>query len=186
MKRKGKKVMVGFIIFIIILCIVISKKEMYKYNEGVNVTRLMNLLKKQRFSEIKTKQLNGNITIITANNLGENFLYAMRNDITSMVPSNIETIYEYSKKEHIHNTIVIVKSLKDGITDNAKNKAKEYNIDVIEGNELIKMLDQEKASILKTSDTSDDTCEIDYSQNEDPRSEKSSILKELFKGPDRL
>ena len=60
--------MVGFIIFIIILCIVISKKEMYKYNERVSVTRLMNLLKKQRFSEIKTKQLNRNITIITANN----------------------------------------------------------------------------------------------------------------------
>ena len=37
--------MVGFIIFIIILCIVIPKKEMYKYNEGVSVTRLMNLLK---------------------------------------------------------------------------------------------------------------------------------------------
>ena len=178
--------MVGFIIFIIILYIIISKKEMYKYNEGVSITKLINLLKKQRFSEIKTKQLNGNITIISANNLGENFLYAMRNDITSMVPSNIETIYEYSKKEHIHNTIVIVKSLKDGITDNAKNKAKEYNLDVIEGNELIKMLDQEKASILKTSDTSDDTCEIDYSQNEDPISEKSSVLKDLFKGPDRL
>ena len=186
MKSKGKKIMVGFIIFIIILYIIISKKEMYKYNEGVSITKLINLLKKQRFSEIKTKQLNGNITIISANNLGENFLYAMRNDITSMIPSNIETIYEYSKKEHIHNTIVIVKSLKDGITDNAKNKAKEYNIDVIEGNELIKMLDQEKASILKTSDTSDDTCEIDYSQNEDPISEKSSILKELFKCPDRL
>ena len=92
--------MVGFIIFIIILCIVISKKEMYKYNEGVSVTRLMNLLKKQRFSEIKTKQLNGNITIITANNLGENFLYAMRNDMTSINPSNIETIYEYSKKAY--------------------------------------------------------------------------------------
>ena len=41
--------MVGFIIFIIILCIVIPKKEMYKYNEGVSVTRLMNLLKKQVF-----------------------------------------------------------------------------------------------------------------------------------------
>ena len=87
--------MVGFIIFIIILYIVISKNVMYKYNEGVSVAKLINLLKKQRFSEIKTKQLNGNITIITANNLGENFLYAMRNDITSIIPSNVETIYEY-------------------------------------------------------------------------------------------
>ena len=106
--------------------------------------------------------------------------------MTSINPSNIETIYEYSKKAHIHNTIVVVKSLKGGITDNAESKAKEYDLDVVEVNELIKMLDQEKVSILKTSDTSDDTCEIDYSQNEDPISEKSSILKELFKGPDRL
>ena len=178
--------MVGFIVFIIILYIVISKKGIYKYNEGVSVTKLINLLKKQRFSEIKTKQLNGNITIITANNLGENFLYAMRNDITSIIPSNIETIYEYSKKAHIHNTTVVVKSLTGGITANAESKAKEYNLDVIEGNELVKMLDQEKASILKTSDTSDDTCEIDYSQNEDPISDKTSILKKIFKGPDRL
>ena len=178
--------MVGFIIFIIILYIVISKNVMYKYNEGVSVAKLINLLKKQRFSEIKTKQLNGNITIITANNLGENFLYAMRNDTISIIPTNIETIYEYSKKAHIHNTTVIVKSLNDGITDNAQNKAKEYNLDVVEGNELIKMLNQENASLLKTSDTSDDTCEIDYSQNEDPISDKPSILKKLFKGPDRL
>ena len=48
------------------------------------------------------------------------------------------------------------------------------------------MLNQENASLLKTSDTSDDTCEIDYSQNEDPISDKPSILKKLFKGPDRL
>lgn len=177
--------MIEFIILIVILYVV-YKKETNKYNAGGILTKLTKLLKEQRFSEIKTKQLNGNITIITANNLGENFLYAMRNDMTSINPSNIETIYEYSKKAHIHNTIVVVKSLKGGITDNAESKAKEYDLDVVEGNELIKMLDQEKASILKTSDTSDDTCEIDYSQNEDPISEKSSILKELFKGPDRL
>ncbi len=178
--------MVGFIIFIIILYIIISKKEIYKYNEGISVAKLIDLLKKQNFSEIKTKQLNGNIIIITANNLGENFLYAMRNDTTSIIPTNIETIYEYSKKAHIHNTIVVVKSLNDGITNNAQNKAKEYNLDVIEENELIKILSQENASILKTSDTSDDTCEIDYSQNEDPISDKPSMLKKLFKGPDRL
>lgn len=28
--------------------------------------------------------------------------------MTSINPSNIETIYEYSKKAHIHNTIVVV------------------------------------------------------------------------------
>ncbi len=178
--------MVGFIIFIIILYIIISKKEIYKYNEGISVAKLINLLKKQNFSEIKTKQLSGNITIVTANNLGENFLYAMRNDITSIIPSNVETIHEYSKKAHIHNAIIVVKSLKNGITIDADNKAKEYNLDVIEENELIKILSQENASILKTSDTSDDTCEIDYSQNEDPISDKPSMLKNLFKGPDRL
>ena len=59
-------------------------------------------------------------------------------------------------------------------------------LSVMEVSELVKMLDQEKASILKTSDTSDDTCEIDYSQNEDPISNKTSILKKIFKGPDRL
>ena len=174
--------MIEFIILIIILYI-ISKKEINKHNEGISLNKLIKLLKEQRFSEIKIKQLNGNITIITANNLGENFLYAMRNDITSILPSNIETIYEYSKKAHIHNSIVVVKN---GITANAENKAKEYNLDVIKESELIKMLNQEKAAILKTSDTSDDTCEIDYSQNEDPISNKSSLLKKLFKGPDRL
>lgn len=175
--------MIGFIIFIVILYIIISKKQI---NGVISLNRLINLLKKQRFSEIKTKQLNGNITIITANNLGENFLYAMRTDVTSILPSNIETIYEYSKKAHIHNTIVVVKSLTGGITDNAKGKAKEYNLDVTEESELIKMLSQERASILKTSDTSDDTCEIDYSQNVDPISDRTSIFKKLFKGPDRL
>ena len=39
--------MVGFIIFIIIIYIVISKKGIYKYNEGVSVTKLINLLKLQ-------------------------------------------------------------------------------------------------------------------------------------------
>lgn len=177
--------MLEVIIFIVIVYIV-CKKGINKYNEAISLTKLIELLKEKRFSEIKTKQLDGNITIITADNLGENFLYAMKNDIISILPINIETIYEYSKKVHIHNTIVVVKSLKDGITDEAKDKAKEYDLDVIEGSELIKMLNQENASILKTSDTSDDTCEIDYSQNEDPISNKSSILKKLFKGPDRL
>ena len=177
--------MAGFIIFIVILYI-IYKKEISTYNEEISSTKLIKLLKEQRFSEIKTKQLNGNITIVTADNLGENFLYAMRNDITTILPSNIETIYEYSKKAHIHNTIVVVKSSKNGINAEAKSKAAEYNLDVIEGSELIKMLNKENASILKTSDTSDDTCEIDYSQNEDPISNKPSILKKLFKGPDRL
>lgn len=176
--------MIEFIILIVILYVV-YKKETNKYNAGGILTKLTKLLKEQRFSEIKTKQLNGNITIITADNLGENFLYAIKNNITSIISSDIETIYEYSKKAHIHNTI-IVKSLKKGITTDAENKAKEYNLDVIEESELIKMLNQEKASILKTSDTSDDTCEIDYSQNEDPISNKSSILQKLFKGPDRL
>ena len=180
--------MIEFIIFIVILYIIIkySQKENNMYNGVVSCTKLIGLLKKQRFSNIKIKQLNGNITIITANNLGENFLYAMRNDITSIIPSNVETIYEYSKKAHIHNTIIVVKSLENGMTVNAKSKAKEYNLDVIEENELIKILNQEEASILKTSDTSDDTCEIDYSQNVDPISNKPSILKKLFKGPDRL
>lgn len=180
--------MVGFIIFIIIilLCNIISKKEINNYNERVSLDKLIRLLREKEFSEIKTKQLSGNITIVTANNLGENFLYAMRNDITSIIPSNVETIHEYSKKAHIHNSMIVVKSLKNGMTVNADNKAKEYNLDVIEENELIKVLSQENASILKTSDTSDDTCEIDYSQNEDPISDKPSMLKNLFKGPDRL
>lgn len=174
------------LIILIVVLYIILKNEVNKHNEGISSINLIKLLKEQRFSEIKTKQLNGNITIITADNLGENFLYAMRNDTTPIIPTNIETIYEYSKKAHIHNTTVIVKSLNNGITGNAQSKAKEYKLDVIEEIELIKMLNQEKASILKTSDTSDDTCEIDYSQNDDPISEKSSVLKKLFKGPDRL
>lgn len=177
--------MITVIIIFVVIIYIFYKKEK-TYNEVISLTKLINLLKEKRFSEIKTKQLKGNIIIITADNLGENFLYAMRKDITSILPSNIETIYEYSKKSHIHNTIVVVKSLNNGITVEAKDKAKEYNLDVIEGSKLIKMLNQENASILKTSDTSDDTCEIDYSQNEDPISNKPSILKNLFKGPDRL
>lgn len=181
--------MIEFIIFIFVIIFIFfvaPKKEINNYNGAVSSTKLLKLLKIQRFSEIKTRQLNGDITIITANNLGENFLYAMKNGISSIIPSNIETIYQYSKKAHIHNTIVVVKSLKNGIIENAKNKAKEYNLDVIEENELIKKLNQENVSILKTSDTSDDTCNIDYSKNEDPIYNKPSILTKLFKGPDRL
>lgn len=176
------------IIFIAVLYVIIkySQKGNNMYNGVASSIKLIRLLKEQGFSNIKTKQLNGNITLITADNLGENFLYAMRNDITSIIPSNVETIYEYSKKAHIHNTIIVVKSLKNGMTINAASKAKEYNLDVIEENELIKKLNNNEASILKTSDTSDDTCEIDYSANEDPISNKPSILKNLFKGPDRL
>jgi hypothetical protein len=172
-------------IFIIIL-LLYSIIEINMNNKRFSLDELIRLLKEKEFSEIKTKQLSGNITIVTANNLGENFLYAMKNDITSIIPVNIETINEYLKKVHIHNAIIVVKSLKNGITIEADSKAKEYNFDIVEENELIKILSQENTPILKTSDTSDDTCEIDYSQNEDPISDKPSILKKLFKGPDRL
>ena len=67
------------------------------------------------------------------------------------------------------------------------NKGKNKLIEIEEKLAVMKkMLNQENASLLKTSDTSNDTCEIDYSQNEDPISDKPSILKKLFKGPDRL
>ena len=123
--------------------------------------------------------------IINANAHGENYIFGVRNNMYFSF-QDIETIYHISEKEHIHN-VIIVTSSKKYIHSSIDVKIKDYNIEVWDNEKLYSLLN-ESNSTLKTSDTSDDNCEIeeDTSSPINETSKNIGLLDSLFDKPDKL
>ena len=138
----------------------------------------------QHFSNIKESQYNG-MKIINASSHGENYIFGVRNTMF-FSQEDIDIIYQMSKKEHIH-SIIIVTNSKASIKSDIWVKIKNYNIEVWD-NEKLNSLLNESSSTLKTSDTSDDTCEIENESTDpiDNTPEVTGLFNNLFDKPTRL
>lgn len=149
----------------------------------------------QGFSNIKYVYSNANLEIIKADKSGENYLFGVRKDSKGFTSNNINGLYEYAQKAHIH-TVVIATYSPIGTTSPIYRLIREYGIDVWDYNKLLNLCTRFDAttdteyttSILSTSDTSDDTCPQDASFNpiQDVHPKTTSIFSGLFNKPDRL
>lgn len=130
------------------------------------------------------------ITIYQADACGENFLFAFKNNHTQFTLNDINILYEKAIKFHFHNRILI--SASNTYPTYIQTKIQEYEIDIWNREKLISILKNDSSytsSILKTSDTSDDTCEIDPDQNDpiqDGKFNTNSLLSIFGNKPNRL
>lgn len=113
-----------------------------------------------RFSNVSTAYTDYNITLYRGDKSGENFLFAIKNGSSSFSLQDINILYEKAEQLHIHNRILIT----DFPVDNSSiisKKIKEYEIEIWDSSKLKSLGSSSSASALKTSDTSDDTCDIE-------------------------
>lgn len=156
---------------------------------------LKEVFKIQGFSNLEIAYSSKPLEIIKADKSGENYLFGVKKDSSSFTTNNIHSFYEYAQKNHIHRIILVTYSPVEN-TNPIYKLVKEYDMDVWDYNKLLKLCikfdatsDTEySASVLSTSDTSDDTCTQDDSfdpiQDENPKT--NSIFSGLFNKPDRL
>lgn len=156
---------------------------------------LKEVFKVQEFSNVKTVYSNANLEIIRADKSGENYLFGVRRDSYGFTANNLNGLYEYAQKAHIH-TIVIATYTPIGVESPIYRLVREFGIDVWDYNKLLNLCSQFDAttdteytdSVLSTSDTSDDTCPQDSSFDpiQDVHPKTTSIFSGLFNKPDRL
>ena len=123
--------------------------------------------------------------IVNASSHGENYIFGVRNTMFFSI-EDLDIIHQISQKEHIH-SIILVTNSKTYIQSNIWVKAKDYNMEVWDNGKLNSLLN-ESNSTLKTSDTSDDTCEIDEDSSDpiNDTSKNNRIFNNFFDKPDRL
>lgn len=178
------------IITIIIIIIIISLST-----PQTTRSLLLTIFKEHRFANISIIYSNYNFEIIRADKAGENYLFGVRKDYSGFTPTNIHSLYEYAQKNHIHK-IIIATYTEVGKESSVYRLIKSYGIEVWDLNKLInlsKSFDATqdtsyKASVLSTSDTSDDTCPQNSSFNpiQEGNPKTNNIFSGLFQKPDRL
>ena len=156
---------------------------------------LREVLKVQEFSNLAVVYRNDNLEIIRADKSGENYLFGVRRDFNGFTVNNIHGLYEYAKKSHIH-TIVIATYTPIGTSSPIYRLVREYGITVWDYNKLLNLCStfdattdiEYTASVLSTSDTSNDTCPQDSSFDpiQDIYPKTNSLFSGLFSKPDRL
>lgn len=184
-----------FVVFIIILAIyfVIYLSKSTLLNTPGKL--LAQVFKAQGFANLKTVYSTSTLNIVRADANGENYLFAYRNDIYIPSLTDITKLHDFAKKLHIHSAVLVSYNPIPN-THASYRKVREYNIDVWDASKMMHLsraFDAETQigtahHILKTSDTSDDTCEIDTSSY-DPIQEtpvSTNIFSGLFNKPDRL
>ena len=181
-----------FIIFLLIYFVVYLLKSSALTTPGKLLTQVFSA---QGFTNLKTVYYNSALTIVRANAKGENYLFAYRNDTLIQSPIEVMRLHDYAKKLHIHSAVLISYNPISSSHPSYK-KVREYNIDVWDATKMMKLCQTFDAAnstaithhILKTSDTSDDTCKIDTNSfdpiQENPAS--SNIFSGLFHKPDHL
>lgn len=179
-------IMMFFIVF------VLSISTSQKYS---TLGLLKEVLRVQEFSNISTVYINSNLEIIRADRSGENYLFGVRRDNNGFTSNNINGLYEYAQKAHIH-TVVIATYTPIGTSSPIYRLIREFGIDVWDYNKLLNLCTQFNAttdteyttSVLTTSDTSDDTCPQDspFDPIQDLNPKTNSIFSGIFNKPDRL
>lgn len=185
--------MINIIIYILIFYWIFK----YMMNTSSSAyTLLYKVFTVQQFSNISNVYSTSSLAIVRADNNGENYLFGVKKDSSNFTVQDIEKIYAIAQGLHIH-TVVIATKTPITTTSSIYRKIREYNIDVWDIPKLTALSTEKssansshKYSVLKTSDTSDDTCSID-TDSFDPIQDESSVkttslFSGLFKKPDHL
>ena len=161
------------LIFIIFLIYIQVKTK----NVNINKNTLDTLFTVQNFHNIFNDASIPGILLIKASSHGENYLFAKKTNIINFSITDINTIYDYAQKEHIHNIIILQQF--NTFSDIMLKKIKEYNIQIWDQNKINSLIHSPSTtSVLNTSDTSDDNCKIDTNYF-NPIQEPSSFLKNI-------
>lgn len=170
----------------------------YKYvikTSSTPYTLLYKIFTVQQFSNISTVYSSSSLAIIQADNDGENYVFGVRKDANQFTVSDIEKIYSIAQALHIH-TVVIATNIPITNTNSIYRRLKEYNIEVWDNKKLSALASEMSSansshnySVLKTSDTSDDTCKIDedsYNPIQETTLKPHSLFSGIFDKPDHL
>lgn len=180
-------------VIIVLFIIFLAFKKM-----GINLTDMTSTLsllnkalKTQQFSSIKTISSSSNLTLITADSHGENYLFALKPNTMPYSSTELDSIYDRANKFHIHNVVIINK---DTVLPSSQlgKKIVEYNFEVWSLTKLISLARATSnnanstytKSVLRTSDTSYDKCKIDNTPV-DPIQRGASKTHSLFSSPFR-
>ncbi len=166
-----------------------------KGNLGSAYSLLNKVFLVQHFSNISNVYSTSSLSIIRADNNSENYVFGVKKDGTLFTVRDIEKIYAIAQGLHIHTIVIAVKTPITS-SNSIYRKIREYNIDVWDVQKLAALASEQssatsshKYSVLKTSDTSDDTCKID-TNSFDPIQEETlkphSLFSGLFDKPDHL
>lgn len=155
--------MIFFIIYIFIFLAIFW----YIFKNNTSILSYYNIIN-TCFSNVSLVYSDTNITLYRGDKAGENFIFAMKNNSTAFSLSDITILFEKAEKLHIHSRILITDiPISSSVTT---KKLKEYEIQIWSSEKLrnIKnsVTDGSSFSPLETSDTLDDTCEIDESPDD--------------------
>lgn len=184
------------IIIVLFILFLVFKKMGINFSDMTNTMSILTkALKNQQFSNIKTLSNSNNLSLITADSHGENYLFALKLNSISFGATEIDTIYDKATKFHIHNVVIINK---DAIlpTSPLGKKIASYEFELWNYAKLISLARNSNnssstytKSVLRTSNTSYDKCKIDNNPVDPIQSGSSkshSLLGNLFQKPNRL
>lgn len=157
-------------VFLFFICIIYFVFKSKVLNSTSPYSLLRKVLVTQRFSNIANIYANGSFYIVKADADGENYIFGVKTISSPFTNFEVEKLYELGTKAHIH-TIVLATTTPITSSNPLYRKIQEYGFDIWDGKKLTALsLDRNditssspvksQYSILKTSDTSDDTCEI--------------------------
>lgn len=174
--------MFNLIIIIIVISLIYKK---FAEKSTVTLNKLNALFKAQNFHDITKDMSIPGLLLITASSHGENYLFAQKNNMAQFSIMDINLIYERAQKAHIHN-IVIFPLAYSSFSNAMLEKMNQYDIQIWDNNKINSLIySPSSTSVLSTSDTSDDKCQINPS-NFEPIQKPTSFWKNFFNKPDRL
>lgn len=133
-----------------------------KYN-NLSQIKLISALRNQGFSNIAIIHQNQTNCLIKAILHGDNYLFNIIKDNSTISHVTINSLVEYASKNHYHNTVLVPGN--SVISDMAKRTISKYSIEIWNSakiNEFAKS--NQISSIIKTTPTQD-TCQIEESND---------------------
>lgn len=171
--------------YLILFCLIIYVL-VQKYS--VKTVDLLNaILAKQQYANIRTIYRTNALQLIAADNNGENFLFALKNTTENFYLNDIIEIQRVAQLNHFHNVILV--TIYSGITsEKAKAKIKELEYKVWNSTTLKSMGNITNGINTTQGTNTTRTTNTTQSSSYDPiqYNTKTSWIKNLFKGPDRL
>ena len=179
-------------LFIILMIFILN----YIFKKSPSLTINENTLRRY-FSNLEKISISSTMTLYKGDKSAENFLIAVKSLSTPISDDDMLRIYDTAEKFHLHNKILFTNENTKNNTNLIK-KLKAYDIQVLNYSDIQKLINNiiipsnlktssnsKTTSILKTSDTSDDKCEIEEPNN--PIQYKDSgFFSFLRNKPDRL
>ena len=169
-----------FIIFFIIYNVSIKNSKNTKFLSEEKL--------KTYFSNVQKIYSTSNMSLYKGDKSGENFLLAIKFSSNPTSKLDLSTIYDIAEKNHIHNKILFSDEY---INPNSLlyKTLESYEIQILSNYDFQKLTcNSDFLSVLRTSNTSDDNCNIDESTNPIQYEKNTSygILSFFKSKPDRL